>query len=1388
MTKLVPLLAIMALFLGLVTVVHAQSAVNICSRTAEVQAAILASVTGSPTCSTITDTQLAAITQLEVTGYSNVSIVPGDFAGLTGLESLEIVDSPSLTTVPANAFSEVTGLTTLQLIRNAISSVDADAFDGLTKLEILGLRYSRITTLNEDIFDGLTILTQIRLNNNEIATLHEDIFNGLTYLEEIQLQDNKIATLHEDTFDGLGLRLATLYLENNEITTLHEDIFDGTTSLRNLVLSDNNLTTLHEDIFDGLTRLIEIDLDNNEITTLHEDIFDSVTTLKFLFLSNNKIATLDEDIFDGLASMNWLVLSGNRLTALDADLFEPFDNSLESLELSDNLLTTLPDDIFEGLTGLYWLEFNGNSITTLDADLFDPLDSSLGELYFSDNLLTALPADLFDGLTGLDVLDTSCNGLTALDLDLFDPFSTSLEKLDIRRNNFSMAPTDAALRAKLTNIVNLHTGDDKTCRGDPAVSFGSGTYTAAEGGSVTVTVNLSAAPTSAVTIPITADNQGGASNSDYSVPTSVTFATTDTSKTFTFTANDDLHIDDGESVLLGFGTLPVRVNAGTPSKSTVNIADTYCTTHAILCATLDFREGTSPGAQRLYLNQIDNDEFTRNGVDYWLADINVTQNSGHAPVDDFNIKWQHGYPERTRFDLRIHSPDRRPNGYEGFFRQKSEWLDWTLHVSTVSGGETVATELRLSEARLPLGSCCLMFFGRDIDDLRRTWQPGQIYDLRLVEDPRAGRTPEPLKPPMYLRINEEVARLVPDAPWLARYTFLEWLAPQGRDDLPPAVDSYKIQWKRSSGSWGTPADVTETITGPRHRRYQSYDLEGLTPGVEYNIRVIATDSVGDSGPSNEITYTLPVPAQQSLLNTPAEGEPRIDGTPEAGQTLSADSTGVTDADGLDDVVFQYQWLADGAVIAGATGSTYTLTSDDEGRAITVRVAFTDDAGNDESLTSAPTVVTAGLELQSATVDGAVLTLTYNKVLDNLVSVPSTAFAVNVNGAPRSVRGVGFGESNVLLFLSSAVEAGDTVTVDYTAPDGAGGIQDALGRKAGSFTGQVVTNNTAASGGGRSDPAEAPGTPDSLEVVRHESGKLRVSWEVADSGPAPTGYTVQWKESADSWADQDDVSEANVKETSHVITGLTDGVEYAVRVMARKGDAESTPSGEVAATPQETEPPAPSSASVDGATLTILFDEPLDPGETPAKSAFAVTVRDVGRGVETVAVSGSGVTITLAAAVCAGDAVSVGYTAPADASAVRLQDLAGNAAASFSEWQVTNNTGAAGQLTACARDVPASHDGSASFTFELRFSEEFSISYRTLRDHAFTVTGGEVVRAKRLEKGKNVRWEITVRPDGNGAVTITLPVTTDCEDEGAICTGDARMLSNRVELTVGGPGG
>ena len=64
----------------------------------------------------------------------------------------------------------------------------------------------------------------------------------------------------------------------------------------------------------------------------------------------------------------------------------------------------------------------------------------------------------------------------------------------------------------------------------------------------------------------------------------------------------------------------------------------------------------------------------------------------------------------------------------------------------------------------------------------------------------------------------------------------------------------------------------------------------------------------------------------------------------------------------------------------------------------------------------------------------------------------------------------------------------------------------------------------------------------------------------------------------------------------------------------------------------------------------------------------------------------------------------------------------------------------------------------------------------------------MIKARRLERPGNIRWEITVRPSSDAAVTIVLPITEDCEAEGAICTWDGRMLSNRVEVTVNGPDG
>ena len=324
--------------------------------------------------------------------------------------------------------------------------------------------------------------------------------------------------------------------------------------------------------------------------------------------------------------------------------------------------------------------------------------------------------------------------------------------------------------------------------------------------------------------------------------------------------------------------------------------------------------------------------------------------------------------------------------------------------------------------------------------------------------------------------------------------------------------------------------------------------------------------------TNSPTATVTGPAEEPSTNTSAAGAPTISGTPQVEQTLTADTSSITDADGLTNVSYSYQWIAGGSDIAGATGSTYTLTASEQGQTIQVRVTFTDDADNEETLTSAATVAVAAAPNRDAT------------------------------GAPT---------------IGGTPQVGETLTADTSPIDDADGL----------------TN---------------------------------------------VSYRYQWM------AGGSDI--AGATGSSYTLTSSEEGQTIQVR-MTFTDDADN--------------------------------DESLTSVATDAVAAAPVPLT---------------VSVTVAA--------------------------------------------------------PTTHDGSSEFTFEIEFSEEFGLSYVTLKDFAFggSETGGEVRKAQRMDKPSNIRWLITVEPQGNGDVTIVLPVTTDCNADGAICTADGRKLSNSLSFTVSGPGG
>ena len=390
-----------------------------------------------------------------------------------------------------------------------------------------------------------------------------------------------------------------------------------------------------------------------------------------------------------------------------------------------------------------------------------------------------------------------------------------------------------------------------------------------------------------------------------------------------------------------------------------------------------------------------------------------------------------------------------------------------------------------------------------------------------------------------------------------------------RWDVLSGASQYLIEYRNADGGeWRTAGSsvgfATWTVTGPKL----------LTCGERYDFRVRAWDGGGKTYTAGWGPPSDAVSAATDRCNLDAAGLPSVSGTSQAGNTLAADTSGIDDADGMDNAAFTYQWLADDADIQGATGSTYTLADSDEGRTIRVRVSFTDDAGNEETLTSEPTTEVAARPNSPAT------------------------------GQPT---------------ITGTALVGETLTADTS------GIADEDGLDSASFSYQWISNYA--------------GTDSEID------------------GATGSTYTV-----------------------------TTDDVGKAIRVR-------------------------------------VSFTD--DRGHRESLSSAAT-------------------------------ASVAGLPPP--------------------------------PLTASVENAPASHDGESAFTFELRFSEEPKLGYKRLRDHAFTVTGGTVKKAERLEKGSNTGWRITVRPDGNGDVTVVLPVTSDCDAQGAICTADGRMLSNRNELSVSGPEG
>ena len=270
------------------------------------------------------------------------------------------------------------------------------------------------------------------------------------------------------------------------------------------------------------------------------------------------------------------------------------------------------------------------------------------------------------------------------------------------------------------------------------------------------------------------------------------------------------------------------------------------------------------------------------------------------------------------------------------------------------------------------------------------------YHVRAVNDVGAGRLDRSIS--TSLRLTTLVVGPEPNNPATGTPT-ISGTAQVGETltaDPSSIADADGMHWARFSYQWLSSRDTE--IEGATS---STYTLQASDANKAIKVRV---DFMDDSGYEESLTSAATAAVSP---NVSATGAPAITGTVEVGETLTADTSGIVDLDGLDNVSFSYQWIWSDRTAAlgnntvpfrlvptvnsaaleidGATSATYTVTAADVDKAIKLRVDFTDDKGSIESLTSSATVFVPVVAAFTFSIEGTTFTCDSYNV--HVVNVP-----------------------------------------------------------------------------------------------------------------------------------------------------------------------------------------------------------------------------------------------------------------------------------------------------------------------------------------------------------------------------------------------------------------
>ena len=548
---------------------------------------------------------------------------------------------------------------------------------------------------------------------------------------------------------------------------------------------------------------------------------------------------------------------------------------------------------------------------------------------------------------------------------------------------------------------------------------------------------------------------------------------------------------------------------------------------------------------------------------------------------------------------------------------------------------------------------------------------------------------------------------------------LSWTAPA--DNGGRIISGYKIEW---SAAGSAPWTAVVATTGSAATTYSN---TGLTAGTTHHYRVFAINSVGTGAVSNTATRSVPAITAANAFRVPG--------------VLTANKGNIADTDGVpNESTFSWQWVrVDGTNetdITGATAASYTLTAADAGKTIKVKASFTDNAGNREgpfTSEATSTILAAATCAVPTSYPGGATQLWTGKV---------TVGQIHFGATPGAVRGfssanIDFGFGNLLAqnaagaLSNTMFNAGSQYTVKLAgvsariSPLGTGRLYfattsaipaavrtqltlyacdqafpfstgSALGQatywtspvldwtdkvdrtlyisrdqtaptaSSVSFTGTTLTLTFNEDLGGAASLANSAFT-----VKKTTSGGVETTVTLSGT-PTISGKTVVLTLGAAPGA-TDTITVTYTKPTTGTSNKLVDKFSNEAATFTKS----------VADTPvADTSAPAFASATADGTSLVITFDENLAAAASLANSAFTVKKTPSGATEATVTlsttvgpvISGKTVTLTLATALVSTDgSVKVTYTKPTTGTANKLVDAAANETGTFTDRTVTNNT-------------------------------------------------------------------------------------------------------------------